>query len=132
VLEDLPPFPFAVAQFVLAAPELRLGLERGILFPAGISHQPRYDHPRRAEGGHHDEMLRIVDCEAQGGRSKEVSEARDRQKAKQDRGDETADQREQQDHDEIGERGCREIGVKHEASQGYQRQRKAAEEELRG
>ncbi|WP_244425552.1 hypothetical protein [Bradyrhizobium sp. STM 3843] len=64
VLENLPPFPFAVAQFTLAASEICLGLKRHLLFLAGISDQPRHHHPGYAEGGHRDDMLRKVDCDA--------------------------------------------------------------------
>ena len=132
VLEDLPPFPFAVAQFNLAVPEFGFGRKRGLLFQARVSGEPRHDRSSHAEGGYHDDMLRIVDDETQGRGSKEKDLARGRQKAKQDCAREVAEQREREDQDQIGERGRGETGFQHKTNQGDQCQPKAAEEELRG
>src|SRR5437868_8158863 len=83
VLEDFPPFPFAIAQIDLTTPELRLGLKRRLLFLAGISDQPRHDQRGEKEGDEHRNMARCVEPELEAWPDKQISQACNRQGRKQ-------------------------------------------------
>ena len=83
VLEDFAPFRFAITQIDLTTPELRLGLERRLLFLAGISDQARHNQRRKKEGEQHHDIVRCVEPELEDWRSKEISQACNRHDRKQ-------------------------------------------------
>src|SRR5262249_2973415 len=101
-------------------------------FAACLLDQARSDQTREQEGQDHHPVLRLGHPKIKNGRGKKEGKRRNSDEGQETRGQEAGHQREQQDYYEITEGSRGKVDLKEKAGRSHHRQRKGAEEELRG